>query len=83
MGYDRVITYTLESENGASLRASGWICQGKAGGLRWTGQRQPKEDQYPAQMKLRYEKRLRKEVNAPNVANALEKDERRSKEEIE
>ena len=58
MGYKRIITYTLESENGASLRASGWICQGKAGGLRWTGKRQPKEDQYPAQMKLRYEKRL-------------------------
>ena len=56
MGYKRIITYTLESENGASLRASGWICQGKAGGLRWTGKRQPKEDQYPAQMKLRYEK---------------------------
>ena len=31
MGYKRVITYTLESENGASLRASGWVCQGKAG----------------------------------------------------
>lgn len=61
MGYKRIITYTLESENGASLRASGWICQGKAGGLRWTGKRQPKEDQYPAQMKLRYEKQLRKE----------------------
>lgn len=60
MGYKRIITYTLESENGASLRASGWICQGKAGGLRWTGKRQPKEDQYPAQMKLRYEKQLRK-----------------------
>ena len=58
MGYKRIITYTLESENGASLRASGWICQGKAGGLRWTGKRQPKEDQYPAQMKLRYERQL-------------------------
>lgn len=46
MGYKRIITYTLESENGASLRASGWICQGKAGGLRWTGKRQPKEDQW-------------------------------------
>lgn len=60
MGYKRIITYTLESENGASLRASGWICQGKAGGLRWTGKRQPKEDQYPAQMKLRYEKQLKR-----------------------
>ena len=63
MGYDRIITYTLDTENGASLRASGWTCQGQAGGLRWTGKRKPKEDRYPAQMKLRYEKTLRKEVS--------------------
>lgn len=61
MGYDRIITYTLDTENGASLRAAGWICQGQAGGLRWTGSRKPEEGRYPAQMKLRYEKKLRKE----------------------
>ena len=63
MGYDRIITYTLDTENGASLRASGWTCQGQAGGLRWTGKRKPEEDRYPAQMKLRYERILRKEVS--------------------
>lgn len=62
MGYDRIITYTLKSELGASLRAAGWTCQGEAGGLRWTGQRKPANDLYPAQMKLRYQKTLRKEV---------------------
>lgn len=72
MGYKRIITYTLESENGASLRASGWICQGKAGGLRWTGKRQPKEDQYPAQMKLRYEKQLRKEETVNGICSGPE-----------
>lgn len=72
MGYKRIITYTLESENGASLRASGWICQGKAGGLRWTGKRQPKEDQYPAQMKLRYEKQLRKESSRNGICSGPE-----------
>lgn len=66
------LTYTLESENGASLRASGWICQGKAGGLRWTGKRQPKEDQYPAQMKLRYEKQLRKEETVNGICSGPE-----------
>ena len=71
-GYKRIITYTLESENGASLRASGWICQGKAGGLRWTGKRQPKEDQYPAQMKLRYEKQLRKEETVNGICSGSE-----------
>ena len=32
MGYDRIITYILESESGTSLKASGWICEGKSGG---------------------------------------------------
>ena len=55
MGYKRMVTYILESENGASLRASGWKCVGQAGGLRWTGKRRPKADLYPAEMKQRYE----------------------------
>lgn len=41
---------------GSSLKASGWKCAGKAGGLRWTGKRKPETDLYPAQMKLRFEK---------------------------
>lgn len=32
MGYRRLLTYTLESEGGASLRAAGWTCEGEAGG---------------------------------------------------
>lgn len=55
MGYKKLITYTLESENGTSLKAAGWRCVGEAGGLRWTGKRKPSVDLYPAQMKLRYE----------------------------
>lgn len=58
LGYKRLVTYILESENGASLRAAGWKCVGQAGGLRWTGKRRPKVDLYPAQMKLRFEQRL-------------------------
>lgn len=56
MGYKRVVTYILESENGASLRAAGWKCVGQAGGLRWTGKRRPEVDLYPAQMKIRFER---------------------------
>lgn len=56
MGYKKLITYILDTENGASLRASGWKCVGQAGGERWTGKRRPTVDLYPAQMKLRYEK---------------------------
>ena len=55
-GYKKIITYILESENGASLKASGYKCIGKCGGLRWTGKRKPEVDLYPAQMKLRYER---------------------------
>jgi len=56
LGYKKIITYTLATETGASLKAAGWICEGMAGGLRWTGKRKPPSDQYPAQMKLRYSK---------------------------
>ena len=58
MGYRKIITYTLDTEDGVSIRAAGWTCAGPAGGKRWTGQRHPAADLYPAQMKLRYEKVL-------------------------
>ena len=58
MGYLKIITYTLDTENGASLRAAGWTCAGLAGGKRWTGSRRPAADLYPAQMKYRYEKSI-------------------------
>lgn len=35
MGYKRVITYTLLSELGTSLKASGFKCFGKCGGISW------------------------------------------------
>ena len=58
IGYRKIITYTLDTEDGASIRAAGWMCAGTAGGKRWTGQRRPAADLYPPQMKLRYEKSL-------------------------
>ena len=41
MGYKRLVTYILESENGASLRAAGWKCVGQAacGGPEKDGQK--------------------------------------------
>ena len=62
MGYQKIITYTLDTENGASLRAAGWTCAGLAGGKRLTGSRRPAPHQYPAQMKYRYEKTSKMEV---------------------
>lgn len=57
MGYKKVITYILDSEYGSSLKASGYKCVGQAGGMRWTGKRRPEVDLYPAQMKMRFEKK--------------------------
>lgn len=59
MGYHRVITYILDTEPGISLKAAGFICEGRAGGLVWTGSRRPKDDnQYPHQMKTRWVKKI-------------------------
>ncbi len=58
MGYSKIITYILESENGSSLRAAGWECAGSAGGKQWTGTRKPPAPLYPQEMKIRYEKYL-------------------------
>ena len=54
MGYKRVLTYTLASENGASLKASNFVYEGEAGGIAWTGNR--KRDYYisPEEMKNRW-----------------------------
>ena len=36
MGYQRAVTYTLETETGASVRASGFLEDGKTKGGEWT-----------------------------------------------
>ena len=65
MGYRRVITYILESEPGTSLKAAGFHCEGRAGGLEWNGSRKPKDvDQYPHEMKTRWSKEMEVATNA-------------------
>ena len=56
LGYKRLITYTLESEPGTSLRAAGWKEIGRAGGLSWNTPSRPRVDKCPSQMKIRFEK---------------------------
>lgn len=58
LGYKRLVTYTLESENGASLRASNWICDGPAGGTHWTGQRYEQTELVLGEKKVRWRKEL-------------------------
>lgn len=55
MGYQCIVTYTLASEPGTSLRAAGWICDGEAGGTHWTGARN-RGQQIPAEKKMRWHK---------------------------
>ena len=60
MGYRKIITYILDTEHGASLRAVGFVREGPAGGLEWTGRRKPKDSgQYPRQMKTRWSKTIK------------------------
>lgn len=54
MGYKEVITYTLVSENGASLKASNFIYDGLSGGLEWTGERKRKYYVSPKERKIRW-----------------------------
>lgn len=55
MGYRKLITYTLTSEGGASLRGAGWKCLGTAGGGSWSCPSRPRVDMHPLQTKLRWE----------------------------
>lgn len=55
MGYKRVITYTLKSEIGASLRASGFTLAGTAGAPAWTGTRRRNYYVLLGEMKNRWE----------------------------
>lgn len=71
MGYKKIITYILESENGASLKASGWICEVEnVGGVSWDAPSRPRSTEdnqlslfpakrkYPAEKKKRFAKEL-------------------------
>ena len=53
----KIITYILKYENGASLKASNFTCDGVAGGTHWTGERD-RGQEIPVEMKIRYSKRL-------------------------
>lgn len=68
-GYKRIITYTLESEPGTSLKASGWkLVAEKVGGVSWNVPSRPREEvqltlfgevkKYPQELKKRWERRL-------------------------
>ena len=69
MGYARILTYTLVTEPGTSLKASGWKDMGEAGGGSWSVPSRPRdltqtslfgeEQKYPTCKKRRWEKRFK------------------------
>ena len=58
MGYTRIVTYILESEDGTSLRASGWTFDGITNGGRWDTPKRRRVDKAPVCKKKRYSKYL-------------------------
>lgn len=54
LGFKRIITYTLESEPGSSLLASGFVFDGLAGGRSWNRGRRPRTDRAPTCRKKRW-----------------------------
>jgi hypothetical protein len=55
IGFSRIGTYTLPSEGGASLRATGWRLIGERGGGSWSRNNRVREDQHPTETKWLWE----------------------------
>lgn len=55
LGYRKLITYTLATEPGTSLRAAGWRCVAQTSGGSWSCPSRPRIDKHPLQSKLRWE----------------------------
>jgi hypothetical protein len=55
MGGQKLVTYTLAEEGGASLRAAGWRTIGETAGGTWSRPSRARVDTHPLQEKLRWE----------------------------
>ena len=71
MGFERIQTYILaDEETGVSLRASGWTCEGIAGGGQWKhSDGKPRRTDQPIGMKTRWFKQLNKSM--PSISKFL------------
>lgn len=56
LGYRRIGTYILASEEGTTLRAAGWKLIGERGGGSWSVPSRPRLDKHPLQTKLLFER---------------------------
>jgi hypothetical protein len=55
LGYHRLLTYTLGSEGGSSLRGAGFKCLGQRGGGSWSRPSRIREDKHPLETKQLWE----------------------------
>lgn len=55
LGYERIITYTLESEPGTSLMASGWSRRYVTQGGSWSRPSRHRDDDHPLERKVLWE----------------------------
>jgi hypothetical protein len=55
LGWKRLVTYTLQTEPGTTLRAAGWRCVGETKAEGWSRPSRPRVDLHPTQAKLRWE----------------------------
>lgn len=55
LGYRKLVTYTLASETGSSLRAAGWRTVGEVSARSWDTPSRPRVDKHPLQGRLRWE----------------------------
>lgn len=55
LGYIRLITYTLASESGTSLKAAGWKLTAESAGGPWDRPSRPRIDHHPTDPKLRWQ----------------------------
>jgi hypothetical protein len=77
LGFERIQTYTLPEEGGVSLRASGWKCEGEAGGGDWNvPSRGGRRIDQPQGVKWRWAKTLNPshpaEISLPVASSAVE-----------
>lgn len=55
LGFKRIGTYILASENGASVKAAGWRLIGETPGRSWSVPSRPRVDTHPLEPRLLFE----------------------------
>lgn len=63
-GFARIITYTLQSEGGASLRAAGWLEDGHSPGGSWSRPSRARGESGPTEPKIRWARELARRPQA-------------------